>query len=219
MADPDGAPIINGTIIKVQVEHLPKALGAGRTLKTLWLWWSGPATPDLDVCWRAYIHRFDIEHAIRFMKHTLGWTTPRVRTPQQGDRWTWLVLAAYTQLRLARKTVNDNRLPWEPPRDPKRLTPTRVRRGFRQLVQELGTPANPPKPTKAGPGRPKGSTRGHAPRHPPSKKQPPPPKAVKSQAKAPTFTKTGRLEPLFVESGPSASVRIGDLAGIPGWAR
>jgi hypothetical protein len=169
-ASPDGAPIINGTIIKVQVEHLPKALGAGRTLKTLWLWWSGPATPDLDVCWRAYIHRFDIEHAIRFMKHTLGWTTPRVRTPQQGDRWTWLVLAAYTQLRLARKTVADQRLPWEPPRDPKRLTPTRVRRGFRQLAQTLGTPANPPKPTKAGPGRPKGSTRGQAPRYPPIKK-------------------------------------------------
>src|SRR3954470_11885436 len=35
-------------------------------------------------------------------KLALGWTTPRVRTPEQADRWTWLVLIAYTQLRLGR---------------------------------------------------------------------------------------------------------------------
>ena len=141
-----------------------------RALKTLWLWWSGPGTPDPDVCWRAYIHRFDIEHTLRFIKHTLGWTTPRVRLPEQADRWTWLVVAAYTQLRLARGLVADCRLPWEPPHDPGRLTPTRVRRGFRRLVQLLGTPARAPKPTKAGPGRPKGSRRGPAPRYPAIKK-------------------------------------------------
>jgi hypothetical protein len=32
----------------------------------------------------------------------MGWTTPRVRRPEQADRWSWLVVAAYTQLRLAR---------------------------------------------------------------------------------------------------------------------
>ena len=161
-------PIVRGTVIRVTVEHQPKP--TARALKTLWLWWSGPGTPDPDVCWRAYIHRFDIEHTLRFVKHTLGWTTPRVRLPEQADRWTWLVVAAYTQLRLARGLVADCRLPWEPPRDPARLTPTRVRRGFRQLVQILGTPASPPKPTKAGPGRPKGSRRGPAPRYPAIKK-------------------------------------------------
>ena len=163
-AGADAPPIVAGTVIRVAVEHLPKA--TARALKTLWLWWSGPGTPDPDVCWRAYIHRFDIEHTLRFVKHTLGWTTPRVRLPEQADRWTWLVVAAYTQLRLARGLVADCRLPWEPPRDPARLTPTRVRRGFRRLVQILGTPARAPKPTKAGPGRPKGSRRGPAPRYP-----------------------------------------------------
>ena len=162
------APIVRGTVVRVAVEHLPKP--TARAKKTLWLWWSGPGTPDLDVCWRAYIHRFDIEHTLRFVKHTLGWTTPRVRLPEQADRWTWLVVAAYTELRLARGLVADCRLPWEPPRDPARLTPTRVRRGFRQLVQLLGTPASAPKPTKAGPGRPKGSLRGPAPRYPAIKK-------------------------------------------------
>ena len=33
--------------------------------------------------------------------------------PEQADRWTWLVIAAYTQLRLARQLVDDLRLPWE----------------------------------------------------------------------------------------------------------
>jgi hypothetical protein len=162
------APIVEGTVIRVEVEHLPRP--TARAKKTLWLWWSGPGTPDLDVCWRAYVHRFDVEHTLRFAKHTLGWTTPRVRLPEQADRWTWLVVAAYTQLRLARGLVADCRLPWEPPRNPDRLTPTRVRRGFRRLVHILGTPARAPKPTKAGPGRPKGSLRGPAPRYPAIKK-------------------------------------------------
>ena len=118
-----------------------------RTKKTLWLWWSGPGAPDLDLCWRAYLRRFDIEHTFRFVKNTLGWTTPSLHTPEQADRWTWLVVAAYTQLRLARGLVDDLRLPWERPRDPTQLTPARVRRGFRRLRATLGTPASPPKST------------------------------------------------------------------------
>ena len=56
--------------------------------KKLWLWWDGPGEeePDLDLLWRAYIRRFDLEHTFRFLKQTLGWTTPRVRHPEQDDR-------------------------------------------------------------------------------------------------------------------------------------
>jgi hypothetical protein len=36
-----------------------------------------------------------------------------LRYPEQADRWTWLVLAAFTQLRLARACVADLRLPWD----------------------------------------------------------------------------------------------------------
>ena len=161
-------PIVRGTVLRVEVDHLPKQ--TARAKKTLWLWWSGAGAPDLDTCWRAYLRRFDLEHTFRFIKSTLGWTTPAVCRPQQADRWTWLIAAVYTQLRLARGLVADLRLPWERPRDPARLTPARVRRGFRRLAATLGTPASAPKPSRAGPGRPEGTRRPPRTRYPAVKK-------------------------------------------------
>ena len=38
-------PIVKGSAIRVEVEHLPRP--TGRTKKTLWLWWSGEGEPDL----------------------------------------------------------------------------------------------------------------------------------------------------------------------------
>jgi hypothetical protein len=166
-ASNNAPPIVRGTVIRVDVEHLPKPT---RAIKTLWLWWSGPGEPDLDMCWRAYLRRFDIEHTNRFTKNTLGWITPSLRTPNQADRWTWLIVAAYTQLRLGRGLVEDLRLPWERPRDPAQLTPTRVRRGFRRLRATIGTPASPPKSDTPGPGRPKGTQRPPRTRYPAIKK-------------------------------------------------
>jgi len=154
--DNDLPPVVAGTVIRVDVEHLPRPSPSPR--KTLWLW-SGPGEPDLDLCWRASLRRFDIEHTFRFVKSTLGWTTPALQTPDQANRWTWLVVAAYTQLRLARGLVDDQRLPWEPPRDPAKLTPARDRRGFRRLRPTLGTPASAPKSDNPGPGRPKNTRR------------------------------------------------------------
>jgi hypothetical protein len=168
---PDGAmTIVEASIIRVQVSRLPGR--RNRQPKTLWLWWAGPegTTPDLDRVWRAYIRRFDIEHTIRFAKQTLGATTPKVRTPQQADRWTWLVLAALTQLRLARTLVADHRLPWQPPLAADRMTPGRVRAGFAYLLPRVGTPATWPKPSRPGPGRPKGRKSRPARRYPAVKK-------------------------------------------------
>jgi hypothetical protein len=122
---------VRGTIIRVAVERVPAKT---RPPKVLWLWWAGPGELDLDLAWRAYIRRFDLEHTVRFAKQTLGWTTPRPRHPEQADRWTWLVLAGYTQLRLARQVACDQRLAWERPRPPGRLSPYRVRRGFPRLL-------------------------------------------------------------------------------------
>jgi hypothetical protein len=105
-----------------------------------------------------------LEHAFRFAKGTLGLTAAKVRTPGQAERWVRLVMAAFAQLVLARPLAADLRRPWERPRDPARpATPARVRRGFPDIRPRLGTPARVGKPTRPGPGRPKGSARG---RHP-----------------------------------------------------
>jgi hypothetical protein len=162
-------PIVRGTIIRVQVERVPART---RPPKVLWLWWVGPShlDLDLDLAWRAYIRRFDLEHTVRFCKQTLGWTTPRPRTPEQAERWTWLVLAGYAQLRLARQLAGDQRLPWERPRPQPRLSPYRVRRGFPRLLCSLGSPADVPKPAGRSPGRPKGRCTGPAVRYPAIKK-------------------------------------------------
>lgn len=148
-------PLVEGTVIRLQVEHLP----SGGDPKPIWLWWSGLGARDLDVdrLWQAFLRRFDIEHTFRMLKQVLGWTAPRLREAPSADRWTWLVLAAHTQLRLARDLAEDLRRPWEKPVAPGRVTPARIRRGFRNLRAKTGTPARAPKPTGPGPGRPQGS--------------------------------------------------------------
>jgi len=161
------APVVKGTVVLVEVSRLPRET---RKPKKLWMWWVGEGEPDLDLIWRSYCRRFSLEHAIKFMKLTLGWTAPRFRHPEQADRWSWLILAAYTQLRLAREIVADRRLPWEKPLSQKRLTPTRVLRAFCGLLPALGTPAQAPKPRGRSPGRPKGSLSGPARRYPAIKK-------------------------------------------------
>jgi hypothetical protein len=94
-------------------------------------------------------------------------TLIRLQVEQQAaDRWTWLIIAAHTQLFLARPLAADLRRPWERPAPPDRLTPARVRRGFRNIRPTTALPASAPKPTKPGPGRPPGSqNRRPAPRH------------------------------------------------------
>jgi DDE superfamily endonuclease len=162
-------PIVRGTLVLVEVERLPRG-ERRRVPKELWLWWSGPGEPNLDLLWRAYVRRFDLEHTFRFFKQTLGWTTPRVRHPEQADRWSWLIVAAYAQLRLARACVADRRLPWERRYAPAQLTPCRVRRAVLALLPIVGTPAKPPKPCGRSPGRPKGRLSGRARRYPAIKK-------------------------------------------------
>ncbi len=148
-------PILEGTLIRLQVDHLP----GDRDPKPVWLWWSrtGATPADVDRCWRAFLRRFDIEHTFRLFKQVLGWTAPKICDPAAADRWTWLVIACHAQLRLARPLAADLRRPWERPAAPGRLTPARVRRGFRNIRAKITCPAGVPKPGKPGPGRPPGS--------------------------------------------------------------
>ncbi|WP_224275573.1 NF041680 family putative transposase [Streptomyces sp. LS1784] len=169
-ANHDGElPIVEGTLVHLAVEHLP----GNRDPKPLWLWHSVPdaAAHDVDRLWRIFLRRFDLEHTFRFLKQTLGLTRPRLRHPEQADRWVWLVLTAYTQLRLARPLSADLRRPWEKPLTPDLLTPGRVRRGYHRIRRLIGTPARTPKAARPGPGRPQGRTSTPAPRHPVGKNQ------------------------------------------------
>jgi DDE superfamily endonuclease len=156
-------PLVRGTLIRLEVEQLPRPT---KTAEPLWFWWTGPHPPDWHELWQAYVARFAIEHTFRFFKQTLKWTTPKLRAPQAADRWTWLLLLAYVQLRLARDQVADVRLPWQPPLPPERRTPARVRRGFSQVLAQVGSPVNLPKPCGRSPGRPKSKRSPPAPRIP-----------------------------------------------------
>jgi hypothetical protein len=168
-ADHDGPlPIIEGSLIELRVHRLP----GDKHPKPVWLWHSRPDTTAAETgrCWQAFLRRFDIEHTFRFCKQTLGWTRPKIRTPEQGDRWTWLIVAAHTQPRLARGLTTDLRLPWEKPvTDPARLTPARVRRGFRHLRARTARPASAPETLPARP-RPTSRSRKPSPRHPPRRR-------------------------------------------------
>jgi DDE superfamily endonuclease len=204
-------PIVRGTILGVQSSASRPAParrrccgcgggGGGRE--------AGPAPLDLDLRWRAYIRRFDLEHTVRFAKQTLGWTIPRPRTPEQADRWTWLVLAASTQLRLAREIAGDQRLPWERPRPQPRLSPLRVRRGFPRLLCALGSPASTPKPfgaPQAGPG-----AAARDPRRATRRSRSPPPSPGRSRPRPPRPPDQPTRPP-----GPLTSVD-GHLGHVPG---
>ena len=105
-------------------------------------------------------------HSFRLFKQVLGWTAPKIRTPDAADRWTWLIIACHAQLRLARPLAADLRLPWQRPCQGSRLTPARVRRDFRNIRAAAAQLAGAPKTSKPGPGRPPGSkNRRPAPRH------------------------------------------------------
>ena len=152
-------PVIEGTLIRLAVDHLP----GDRDPKPVWLWYSrtGAAPGEVDRCWQAFLRRFDLEHTFRLFKQVLGWTAPKIRGPAAADTWTWIIITCHAQLRLARPLADDLRLPWERPAPPGRLTPARVRRGFRNIRATTGSPATAPKPGKPGPGRPPGSKNRH----------------------------------------------------------
>jgi hypothetical protein len=70
--DHDGPlPVIEGTLIRLQVDHLP----GDRHPKPLWLW--SPATgiaPDqVDRLWQAFLRRFEIETSKPQCCHSRGW--------------------------------------------------------------------------------------------------------------------------------------------------
>ena len=155
----------------VEVERLPRG-ERRREPRVLWLWWHGPkGRRRTSICSGAPTSGASTwSTPSAFSSRALGWTTPRVRHPEQADRWTWLVVAAFTQLRLARARVADLRLPWERRYDPGRLTPVRVHRVVSALLARAGHAREAAETLRKVPGRPKGRLSGRAKRYPAIKK-------------------------------------------------
>jgi DDE superfamily endonuclease len=165
------APGCSFAVVRIQPERLPRREGAPAPL---WLAWHGGALPaDLRCLGQWYERRFAEEHLFRFEKQELGWTTVRLRDPAAADRWTWLVVAAIWQLWLARGLVADQRLPWERPVEPARLSPGRVRRAVAGLLAGLVRRSQPPQTRGKSPGRQVGERPGRRRRHPVYRRGPP----------------------------------------------
>ncbi len=92
------------------MERLPDGRDPHRAM---WLWHAGPGPLSTGELWRAYLARFDIEHAFKLAKGTLGLAAAKVRDPEQADRWVRIIMTACAQLLLARPLAADLRRPWE----------------------------------------------------------------------------------------------------------
>lgn len=166
-----GAPDAPFSVVRVQVERLPNKKLPPRPLWLAWI--GGPLPADLSAVWRWYLRRFTVEHAFRFFKQTLGWTTVRPRNPEAADRWSWLIAGACWQLWLARPLVGEVRLPWEHPRPDGLVTPGQVQRHFTGILVRVGTPARAPRKRGKSPGRQPGQ-RPRPPFHYQVARRPPP---------------------------------------------
>lgn len=134
-----------------------------RDPKESWFLWTGQETLPLSEVWRGYKRRFSQEHGYRFDKQALLWTTPRLRTPEQFERWTDVVAIVHNLLVIARPLGEVFYRAWEASHKP--ATPQQVRRAMGRILAALGTPAKAPKARGKSAGRAKESQVAPAPRY------------------------------------------------------
>jgi hypothetical protein len=161
------------TVIRVVRPH---ATHSERDPRESWFVWIGDPDADVVSIGLGYVLRFSQEHGYRFQKQALLWDQPRLRTPQQMERWTHLVAIAHNHLVLAKDLVEPVLRPWESRH--RLATPQQVHRAMNKLLPSLGTPARCPQPRGKSPGRTKGTKIGKAKRFPVVKKTPKLPKLV-----------------------------------------
>jgi hypothetical protein len=140
----------------------PQAADSERDPRTSWFLFYGEHMPAPAEISDLYARRYSQEHGYRVDKQSLLWETPRLRTPDQFQRWTDLVACARNQLYLARPIAEKVRQPWESQH--RELTPQQARRAMSRILAELGTPARSPKLRGKSPGRKAGTVVKKAPR-------------------------------------------------------
>jgi hypothetical protein len=134
----------------------PHATNKERDPRMSWFVWIGDPEVDLTQIAVGYARRFGQEHGYRFDKQALMWEKPRLRTPEQFERWSQIVAIAHNHLVLARDLVEVKPRPWESKQ--RAPTPQQVRRRMNQLLARLGTPTRALKPRGKSIGRIKGAT-------------------------------------------------------------
>lgn len=154
----------------------PHATHSERNPRVSWFVWIGDQQAAMVPIAKGYVRRFSQEHGYRFDKQALLWEAPRLRTPEQFERWTQIVAIAHNHLVLARDLVEAKLRPWENTR--RKSTPQQVRRAMSKLLPQVGTPARHPQQRGKSPGRAKGAKIGKAKRFSVVKKQPKQPKLI-----------------------------------------
>ncbi len=127
------------TIIQVSRPH---ATNSERDPRISWFVYQGQDPQEgLTQIALLYGLRFSQEHGYRFDKQALHWTEPRLRTPEQFDRWSQVVAIVHNLIAFAREFIAPELHPWENKhRDP---TPQQEQRGLAKFLPQLGTPASP----------------------------------------------------------------------------
>lgn len=128
----------------------------------LWLIVIGERRHELSLSdsYHAYEQRYDLEHFFRFGKQKLLLTDFQTPETDREESWWRLVHLAYAQLWMARHVAHRLPRPWErylPTMRAHSISPTLVQRDFGRIIQQLGTPAKPPKRRGYSTGRPQGA--------------------------------------------------------------
>jgi len=171
------APDAEVSVIRV---HREAAHDTKRDPRESWFIWTGQEDIPLEQVRTWYRKRFSQEHGYRFLKQDLLWEQAHLRTPEQVERWSWIVACACNQLLLAKPLGQAVLRPWESRQ--RAVTPRQVRRVMPSILSHLGTPAESPKPRGKSPGWPKGRARTLAPRFAVVRKPKPVPKMHRKRA-------------------------------------
>lgn len=153
------APQAEVCVIRIQREA---ARETKRDPRESWFIWTGSPEVCLESIRPWYRKRFSQEHGYRYLKQALLWERAHLRTPEQVERWSWLVACACNQVLLAHGLGCALVRPWESHH--RAVTPQQVRRVMPSILLQVGTPARAPKPRGKSPGWPRGRPRAPAPR-------------------------------------------------------
>jgi hypothetical protein len=164
-------------VIRVQRDA---ARDTKRDPRISWFIWTGKEDVPLEQVRPWYRKRFSQEHGYRFLKQDLLWTRAHLRTPEQVERWSWMVACACNLVLVSHHLGWAVLRPWESKERP--LTPRQVRRAMPSILQQIGTPAVPPKPRGKSPGWHTGRQRTPAPRFAVVRKPKPVPKTHRKRA-------------------------------------